>query len=393
MAGKRRERGEGALYWDEARQRYIAEMDVGYSAATGKRIRRRGVGKTKPEAKAKLKMAVDAYLAGLKVDAGRTTVADAVKDWLEFGLNGRSARTVEKNRHLCDGHIVPKLGARKLADLRAAEVDRWLADRAKVLSTRTLGETYSCLNRAVRRAMARDLVQRNVVELCDLPKGQPGRPSKSLTQEQAAAVVKAAEGTQFYPYVVLSLLTGLRTEEVRALQWDRVDLDGKPDADPPVPASVSVWRSVREGGDTKTRKSRRTLALPALCVHALQLQGEWQQGAAKRAGDDWKDSGLVFTSEVGTELDAANVRRAFRRVVKAAGLDEKEWTPREMRHSFVSIASALGLTLEQIADLVGHAGTAVTEKVYRHQLRPVLKHGAEAMDLLFLAPPPKDEPS
>jgi integrase len=393
MAGKRRERGEGALYWDEARQRWIAESDVGYSAATGKRIRRRGIGKTKTDAKDKLKKAVDAYLAGQPTDAGKTTVADAVKDWLEFGLNGRSARTVEKNRYLCEGHIIPKLGARKLADLRAGEVDRWLADRAKVLSSRTLGETYSCLNRAVRRAMARDKVQRNVVELCDLPTGQPGRPSKSLTQEQAAAVVKAAEGTQFYPYVVLSLLTGLRTEEVRALKWDLVDLDGRPDTDPPIPPSVSVWRSDREGGDTKTRKSRRTLALPALCVHALRRQQDWQQRAAERAGKDWADTGLVFTSEVGTGLDAANVRRAFRKVVKAAGLNEKEWTPREMRHSFVSIASLLGLSLEQIADLIGHAGTAVTERVYRHQLRPVLRLGAEAMDVLFVAPPPGDETS
>jgi site-specific recombinase XerD len=91
----------------------------------------------------------------------------------------------------------------------------------------------------------------------------------------------------------------------------------------------------------------------------------------------------VFTSTAGTALDAANVRRSLRRVAKAAGLDPKRWTPRELRHSFVPIASALGLTLEQIADLVGHAGTIVTEKVYRHQLRPVLVSGAEVMDRLF----------
>jgi integrase len=149
---------------------------------------------------------------------------------------------------------------------------------------------------------------------------------------------------------------------------------------------VSVWRSVREGGDTKTKKSRRTLALPALCVHALKLQGEWRDEARRRAGKGWHDTGLVFTSAVGTALDAANVRRAMRRTAKSAGLDPNRWTPRELRHSFVSIASALGLTLEQIADLVGHAGTIVTEKVYRHQLRPVLVSGAEVMDRLFGLP-------
>ncbi|UWZ43277.1 tyrosine-type recombinase/integrase [Dactylosporangium matsuzakiense] len=166
-----------------------------------------------------------------------------------------------------------------------------------------------------------------------------------------------------------------------------VDLKGRPDDDPPVPASVSVWRSVREGGDTKTKKSRRTLALPALCAQVLALHGQRQDEARKQAGDVWHETGLVSVSQAGTPLDAANVRRSFRRVARAAGLKDDEWTPRELRHSFVSIASALGLTLEQIVDLVGHAGTRVTEAVYRHQLRPMLVTGAETMDRLFKAAP------
>jgi hypothetical protein len=50
----RRSRGDGGLYWSEARQRWIAEVTVGWSPA-GKRIYRRGSGRTKTEAKAKLK--------------------------------------------------------------------------------------------------------------------------------------------------------------------------------------------------------------------------------------------------------------------------------------------------------------------------------------------------
>jgi integrase len=55
-------------------------------------------------------------------------------------------------------------------------------------------------------------------------------------------------------------------------------------------------------------------------------------------------------------------------VARLAGLNEHEWTPRERRHSFVSLLSDSGMSLEKIADLVGHSGTSVTEKVYRHQL-------------------------
>jgi integrase len=95
------------------------------------------------------------------------------------------------------------------------------------------------------------------------------RPSKSLTLDQAVAVLEAAEGTSMCAYIVLSLLLGARTEELRALTWDHVDLFGKPDADPPVPPHAELWRLVRTDGDTKTKKSRRTLALPARCIDVL----------------------------------------------------------------------------------------------------------------------------
>jgi integrase len=141
-----------------------------------------------------------------------------------------------------------------------------------------------------------------------------------------------------------------------------------------------VWRSVRVGGDTKTRKSRRTLELPQRCVDVL-LRHRERQG--QRAGERWHDNDLVFASRVGTALDAGNVRRAFRKITAAAGLNPADWTPRELRHSFVSLLSDAGVPVEKIARLVGHTGTSTTETVYRHQIRPVVTGGAEIMDQLF----------
>ena len=95
----------------------------------------------------------------------------------------------------------------------------------------------------------------------------------------------------------------------------------------------------------------------------------------------------MFTTRIGTEWDAANVRRSFRAVAKAAGLVAEEWTPRELRHSFVSLLSSAGVSVEDISHLVGHSCTNVTEKVYRKELRPVLTRGASAMDTLLQSPP------
>jgi integrase len=258
---------------------------------------------------------------------------------------------------------------------------------AKKLSSSTVQRVYECLNRSVERAMARDKVKRNVVALCAVPTGRPGRPSKSLSLDAAKAVLNAAEDTRLYAYVVLSVLTGARTEELRALTWALVDLDGRPEGDTSVPPSIQVWTSVRESGDTKTRKSRRTLALPLRGVVALRSHRALQDRDRQKASKDWHDLDLVFASSLGTQLDAANVRRAFRRITKAAGLDPADWTPRELRHSFVSLLSDDGVSINDIADLCGHSGTSVTERVYRHQLRPVLLTGAAAMDRIFPADP------
>jgi integrase len=95
-----------------------------------------------------------------------------------------------------------------------------------------------------------------------------------------------------------------------------------------------VWHSVRAGGDTKTRKSRRTLKVPQRCVDVLRDHRRQDQ-MRQAAGGKWKDNDLVFPSRVGTPADASHVRRSFRTVVAAAGLYPREWTPRELRHSFV----------------------------------------------------------
>ncbi|WP_414936514.1 site-specific integrase [Amycolatopsis sp. cmx-11-51] len=379
---KRRSRGDGGLHWDEGRQRWIATVTTGYTPA-GKRITRKASGKTKTEAQQKLKTLVRDLDDGLPSEDRAYKVAQAVRDFLEFGLPRRSESTVEKLTILAEGHVIPDLGARKLGELSADDVDKWLAAKAKILSTRTLRDLHSILRRAVARAQKRDKVRRNVVLLCEIPEGLAGRPSKSLTFEQAEALLKAAERTQLRAYITLSLLIGARTEELRPLKWTHADLVGKRDATPPIPPHIMVWRSVRVGGDTKTRKSRRSLALPQRCVEALRAQRAKQDFAQRVAGDRWQENNLVFASDVGTELDAANVRRGFRKVCAKAGLNPDEWTPRELRHSFASLLSDSGMPIEQISQLMGHNGTAVTELVYRHQLRPIIQEGAKAMDEIF----------
>jgi integrase len=317
-------------------------------------------------------------------------VNDALDDWLETALDELAPSTVTVYRNTIAKALREELGTVELTKLTAAAAQKALANLAARVSTRTVQMAHNVLVRAIRHAERDDLVGRNVAALVKPPKGQRGgRPSKSLTLEQAVALMAAAQGTRLEAYVVLSLLSGVRTEEARALRWDHVVACVSGQWVPVSEAgfdheqvAVFVWRAERAGGDTKTPESRRTLALPHKCVEALREHRVRQAQDRLMAGPLWQDHGLVFASAVGTPMDDHNVRRMFRTITEEAGLGAG-WVPREMRHTFVSLLSARGVPVEAITLLAGHNQTSTTELVYRHQIVPALTRGAEVMDEIF----------
>ena len=349
--------------------RWRGAISLGFGP-DGKRIRRKVSGTTRAIVADRLARLHAELDAGSKAAPSNYTLRRAAEDWLAHGLPGRSPKTIRKNKDVLEP-ILAAVGGARLRDLSAADVDAALRHMAENYSTAAVRMGHLALKRAIRHAQARRYVTTNVADLAATPAGQPGRPSKSFAVEQSAALLKVSAGTRIGAYIALSLGTGIRTEEARALRWDAVDF-GDPDAAPPRPPSIAVWRSVRAHADTKTAKSRRTLAMPQMAAAALrQLQEA-----------EGRTTGPVFATRDGDELDAANVRREFRAAVKAAGITGN-WSPRELRHTFVSLMSDSGVPVEEIARLAGHTSSRTTELVYRHQLRPIMEKGAEAMDKLF----------
>ena len=368
---RRRGHNEGSIYKDQAKGRWYGAVSFGYGP-DGQAWRRYKVsGRTRAEVAQKLRQLQAEQDSGVQPERGYT-VQHAVDDWLAEGLDGRSAGTVTLHRHILKP-VTAVVGHIEVRQLTAHDVRQALVQLARDHSTRTVTMAHNALTRALRHAEANRHVVHNVAALVDTPKGQSGRPSKALTAGQAAAVLKAAEASRLGAYVILCLMTGIRTEEARALRWDHVDLDA---------GSIAVWRSVRHGGDTKTAKSRRTLGLPRAVIEALREHRVRQDEEKAAAAELWQNDDLVFATTIGTPLDAANVRRYFRSVCRAAGIGE-DWAPRELRTSFVSLLSASGVPVEEIARLAGHSSTRTTEVIYRKELRPVLVKGAEVMDQLF----------
>jgi integrase len=100
---------------------------------------------------------------------------------------------------------------------------------------------------------------------------------------QAEAVLTAAAGTRMHAYIVVSLLTGARIGELRALTWDHVHLVGQHEADPPVPPMWKCGARSGPGGHQDPQVPPRTLALPARCVDALRELQEHQGARVVRA--------------------------------------------------------------------------------------------------------------
>jgi len=183
-------------------------------------------------------------------------------------------KTVCKNRHpvvptgpgLCRW---PGLGKGALGTL------------AKRLSTRSVRLARMILIQAIRNAMLNDLAVRNVADLAAVPTGKPGRPSRSLDLEQALAVLDAAKGERLWPYVAVSMLGGIRTEEARALRWSEVDLEV---------GTVAVYRSVRRTDETKTERSQRVFQVSEIAVEALRELILTQAAARAKAGAVWKET-------------------------------------------------------------------------------------------------------
>jgi hypothetical protein len=106
-----------------------------------------------------------------------------------------------------------------------------------------------------------------------------------------------------------------------------------------------------------------------MAVDALRAHKKRQAGERLAAGTGWSDQDLVYSTRTGRALDAANVRREFRAICRAAKIGE-HWTPRELRHSFVSLMSSSGVPVEEIARIAGHSSSR-TQSGHDHRAEGV----------------------
>jgi integrase len=378
MSGKRAN-GEGNVY-QRANGRWEARLSY-IDHDTGKRRRVSFYASTAKAARQKMKEARDRIDEGKPPKDATSTVGAWLAHWRATTLaaSDRKESTQQLYATLCRKHLeVPPFGAIPLDKLRPSDVEALvLAMRAKTkpgkridvdtepepvraLSDSTIRQTYTVLRAALDGAVRDGLLARNPAALVKRP-GVERREARHLDADAVAAVLRHAETSRYHAALVLIASTGLRKGEALGLAWDRVDLDG---------GALKVASTLGRIGDRlvisepKTDRARRTVPLNPAVVAMLRKHRTAQKEERLRAANQWQDSGLVFTTELGAPVDPRNLLRVIEVAAQAAGVEGVG--VHTLRHSAAVAWLESGVHIKAVADLLGHSSIAITGDVYGH---------------------------
>lgn len=397
MGAPRRAPGEGQIAWTANQNAYRAAIVLGADPVTGKQKTRTRIADVKGKTRAgyadaekkldelKAELAAEEALAAAALDRSSYTLWECLTDWnknapktgkltqdtadkllrqCEIWLKPET-RVIRLDTEVDDGYL-RSVGETPLVNVDAALLTEFMETISPFLGRAGLDDILGTVRRAIRRQMQqRDpLVDRNVADDVDIPlPGIGRRPPVFLNKEQVDKVLAAAKDTWIYALLAVGFLLGLRPGEIRALQWEHVDLDRK---------ILYVLKYARKKGDgeTKTELSRRSLRIPKMACAALEYHKE-----------HWGGHDYVFAQDDGTQLTGNGLGWRVGVALREAGLRCKD--PYAMRHTFASLADDAGVSHQRIADMMGHANVVTFEATYRHLLKPVVTDAAEAMDVIW----------
>ena len=187
-----------------------------------------------------------------------------------------------------------------------------------------------------------------------------------------------ARGTDLFIPVLLATNLGLRRGEVLALRWEHVDFAN---------GIVHIRENkviTKEGALTKAPKSAagiRDLTMGSQVMtelkqaHAKYIRNKLAKGRA------FKDSGLVFSQEDGSEYRPESLTRMWRRFLDKHGLKSIRF--HDLRHSCATALLEAGVDPKTVQTRLGHADIAMTMNIYAHCTPNMDRNAAQKLDELF----------
>lgn len=379
--------GEGSIFKKQVRRAsgkvdtyWVGELLTGRDAA-GRRKVFRVYGKSRREVAEKLAKAQLDKGAGVLAEPSRETVGEFLSRWLQDSVkHSVRPRTFESYSLNVRRHLAPEIGHLALRKLTPGHVQRFYRKKLEEgLSPRTVQYLHAILHRALEQALRWGLAPRNVADAVDAPK-PARREMQALTPEQADRFLEATRTDRLHALFALAVGCGLRQSELLGLAWSDVDLEA---------GRIQVQRQLqylrRVGpvlSEPKSARGRRSIALPAFVVEALRQHRKQQLGERLALGPAWQNEwNLVFVTQVGTPIEATNLVRHFKGLLRRAGLPEIRF--HDLRHSCASLLLAAGEHPKVVQELLGHSNISLTLDSYSHVLPTLQKQAAAKMDALL----------
>ena len=419
---KKRGQNEGTIF-EERPGRWVAVLTTGYIIRDGKlrRVRKKFVAATRGIVQRRLTAALRDQHRGRNVSPRVQTLGSFLDIWLaQVAQQGVRPKTFRTYSDIVKLHIKPALGSVQIERLTPDIVQTFLNDKlgsalcphcktsissermpdhinekhaeAKKRAFRALGaKSVSHIRATLRGALAVAMtwydLDRNVAALATSPR-VVRKEMRSLTPDEARMYLKTAAGNRLEALFTVTVALGLRQGEILGLGWEHVDL---------VAGMLQVRRSLQriDGKlvlvETKSEEAVRPLILPAVAVAALQRHRKLQLEERAAAGDEWKECGLVFTSTIGTPLDARAVIRRHHAILKAAGIPRLRF--HDLRHSAATLLLAQGVSPKYISQMLGHTQVAFTMQTYAHVIKEAQQQSADKMDAILNPVAPQVAPS
>jgi integrase len=337
------------------------------------------------------RMVVAAKLRDLEREREATRAAArepmTVATWMEYWLTNIASarvrpRTLEGYRSITRRHIAPSIGSKPLTALRPEDVEQLYATLTKSgLSGSSLLRVHRVLSRAMKIAMQRQHVDRDVTRLVEPPPQRRSNVALPLTLEEARRVLAVAASERNAARWSVALALGLRQSEALALRWSDVDLDHE---------SLTIRRTVhRVKGlglvydEPKSESSRRTLALPPELTDAIVRHKSQQREEQAAAGDAWHDNDLLFAQPNGLPIDRHTDYMVWRRLLDTAGVGPRRL--HDARHTAATLLLAEGVHPRVVMDLLGHSQMRTTMDIYSHVMPALAREAAQRMGRTLLA--------
>jgi integrase len=337
-------------------------------------------GRTRAEVERKLREAQVARDKGtLVVTSPRYTVAAYLDQWLEAAGPGLRPRTRLSYRQIIRDHLGRELGHVALTRLTPLHVQAMYAamsERGK--SAKTIGNVHGVLHKALEQAVKWNLAQRNVAAAVELPRS-PRPAMKTLTPEEARAVLRAAEGDELEALWRLAISNGLREGELAALRWPQVDLErGVVQV---IGTLVQVPGEAPVVGEPKTAAGRRSVQVGASTLTTLRAHRARRITESLAAGQTYDLRGYVFERGDGVPHNMRTIWRRWRKLNLKAGVPLVRF--HDLRHTSASLMLERGVHPKVVQEMLGHRDISTTLNTYSHVLPTLHRQAADAMDALL----------